>query len=283
VLGITWQLWNLKTGALAMSSPPSNTPVFWTEFSPDSKFVFTGYHFKTTMAEVPSGEVRQEYKALENLLCGAISPDKRWLATSFDTDRSLRLQEIVARRDSPISERIGPVRALAFSPNSGTLASGSDDAVIRLWDPDTAVLQARLEGHRRAVLCVAFDPNGKALATTSRDCTARLWDAVTHQQRANLLGHNRAVNCAAFSPDGKTMATASDDHSVRLWHVATGQELITLEGHTGPVRYVAFYPDGGRLLSIGAGADGRAELLVWSATHAELAIRNASSKPTRTQ
>ena len=70
----------------------------------------------------------------------------------------------------------GLVNSVVFSPDGRTLASGSHDKTIRLWDVETSQLQAILEGHTDAVNSVAFSPDGSTLASGSGDKTIRLWD-----------------------------------------------------------------------------------------------------------
>ncbi|MDH6104584.1 trypsin-like peptidase domain-containing protein [Anabaenopsis tanganyikae CS-531] len=139
------------------------------------------------------------------------------------------------------------VRSVAFSPDGQTLASGSDDDTIKLWDVATGTSIATLTGHSSWVNSVAFSPDGKTLASGSWDGTIKLWDVATGTSIATLTGHSSWVNSVAFSPDGKTLASGSSD--IKLWDVATRRSIATLTGHSGSVESVAFSPDGQTLAS----------------------------------
>ena len=154
-----------------------------------------------------------------------------------------------------------PVWSVALSPDGHTLASGSDDHIIRLWnltDPvHPAPLGQPLLGHTDGVRSVAFSPDGHALASGSADHTARLWDLSDAAHPAPLgqplTGHTDGVLSVAFSPDGRTLVSGSADHTARLWDLSDavhpaplGQPLL---GHTDGVLSVAFSPDGHTLAS----------------------------------
>ena len=57
-----------------------------------------------------------------------------------------------------------------------TLASGSGDKTIKLWDVATGTEIRTLTGHTGGVNSVAFSPDGKILASGSADGTILLWD-----------------------------------------------------------------------------------------------------------
>ena len=130
----------------------------------------------------------------------------------------------------------GEVRDLAWSPDGASLASGSDDKTVRVWDAATGIARHTLQGHRDWVRSVAWSPDGASLASGSDDKTVRVWDAATGIARHTLQGHGNLVRSVAWSPDGASLASGSYDKTVRVWDAATGIARHTLQGHGDWVR-----------------------------------------------
>jgi WD40 repeat protein len=141
------------------------------------------------------------------------------------------------------------VRAAAFSPDGEHIATGCDDAIVRVYGEGGRGEPVALRGHGGPVASVAFSPDGRRIAAASFDHTARIFRADGAGEALALRGHGGPVRSVAFSPDGRRVATASDDQTARVWNADGAGEPLALRGHEGAVASVAWSPDGRRLVT----------------------------------
>ncbi len=239
-------------------------------FSPDGKNLASNigsnirfWDLTTGIHQATIGRINGLEASTSNFTSIEFSPDGRYLAS---TNRSAQIVIWYSGRiyKSTLKGHTDIVNSVDFSYESRTLASGSDDHSVRIWNVVTDTLIDTFMGHTDEVHCVAFSPNGTILASGSRDGTIILWDVVTGELLATLTGHTDGVRDIAFSIGGRTLASCGwwYDNTVFIWDVATGQRKDVLSGHTGSVYDIAFSPDGKTFAS--GSSDGT--VLLWDVT-----------------
>lgn len=173
------------------------------------------------------------------------------------------------------------VLSIALSPDERTLASGSSDKTIHLWDVQKRKLITTLEGHTEGILTVAFSPDGLTLASGCRRGSIHLWDSNTGKHIASLIGNDlftqppnlppkkddppnitgrgrSAVTSLVFSPNGKILINGNSNGTIHFWDMSTQRIKSTFSGHSG-LNSLALSPDGKTLAS--GSSDGT--VLIW--------------------
>lgn len=181
-----------------------------------------------------------------------LSVEANRITQTVDARRSLRAGLVSnSRLTTYLHAHDDRVTSVAFSADGQTMASGSNDNTIVLWDVASGLpLTPPLTGHEDNVLSIDFSPVDQIVASAGDDKTIRLWDAATGQSiNPPLTGHTSSVSSVNFSPDGQALAS-SGGKTIILWDLTSSPPLSsTLTGHSGPVRTVSFSPDGQILAS----------------------------------
>ena len=244
-------------GKTLASGSEDNTIILWD--------TTTGEHTRTLARPTGSfvGPTDTLVGHTDTVYSVAFSPDGKTLASGSEDNTIILWNTTTGEHIKTLARLTGPfvgptdtlaghtdtVYSVAFSPDGTTLASGSADNTIILWDATTGQYKQTLIGHKRAVYSIAFSPDGTTLASGSWDRTIKLWDTATWKYRHTLVGHEKVVYCVAFSPDGQILASGGADKAIILWDTNTGKHVETLVKHNKSIYGIAFSPDGQTLVS----------------------------------
>ena len=164
------------------------------------------------------------------------------------------------------------VDCVAFSPNGQWLATGSQDATLRVWHPADQTLVTNLPSAHGPVWSADFTPDNRYLVTGG-DGGVEFWDTTTWR-----VWTNYPAGLASLSATGDRLAISTSPNPfwfaptgwVSVWNWRTGKRLRTFPE---PGRRVALSPDGRRIAIAGL-TNG---LTVWDTTTGQRTAQWATS------
>lgn len=99
-----------------------------------------------------------------------------------------------------------------------TLATGSYDNTIKIWDLESGQEIRTLEGHTRGIRSLQMDE--QKLVSASLDGTVKFWNWRTGQLLNTLSSHADGVISVHFQDE--VIASGSIDHTIRVYNFQTG-------------------------------------------------------------
>jgi WD40 repeat protein len=262
----TARLWDAATGRPLGAPLPHDAIVSAVAFGPDGKRLLTGsWDGRARLWDaVPPARAVKELPADGPVQAAAFSPDGKTVAASGGTSAKVWSVESGNLVCQPLRHR-HVVWALAFTPDSKAVLTGSQDSVAQLWDTTTGKPIGKPLKHPERIGAVAVSADGKTLLTECHDldgtwAEVRLWNAATSEQIGETM-KQQSSDTLAFRPDGKALVVGGGtvmSGQAQMWDALTRKPLGEPMRHDGAIWTAAFSPDGGTVLT--ASSDGTAKL-----------------------
>ncbi|MCY4402064.1 MAG: WD40 repeat domain-containing protein [Candidatus Poribacteria bacterium] len=156
-----------------------------------------------------------------------------------------------------LSGHSGSVNTLTYSSDGKTLASGSRDGTVIVWDADSMQKRYTIHGHSGPMTNLRFLDNGNKILSGSSNVSIWIWDinAMTSQ----FIKPNWNTYPFVFSHDDKTVVNRDINNDLQLWDIDTDKQLYTIKNdYQKTFTKLALSPDN-KLLASGS-RDGSVEL-----------------------
>ena len=198
-------------------------------------------------------------------LCKAIDIDWKkvtdWKSSGIDEEEFVSNPWDKTQLEYILTGHANSVGSIAPSPNGKTLASGSYDGEIKIWDLQKRKIKCSLKAHEKDVSCVVFSSE-EELISGSYDGKIKIWNLRTQEVKWTLpqeeLGPNPyAIESMSLSPNGEYLFINSyESQQIRIWYLPKDRKLVgSLSKHKDGVMCLAMSPNSPMLVS--GGKDGK--------------------------
>ncbi|MBL7877028.1 MAG: hypothetical protein JNL53_15275, partial [Cyclobacteriaceae bacterium] len=127
------------------------------------------------------------------------------------------------------------VIAVAVSPDSNYVATGSRDKSAKLWELSTGREVRSFLGHQFSVNSLDFSSDGKYLITGNGDQTAKIWEVATGKEILSVHPDQERITDVAFDPKGKFFVTVGFGRKAVVWEFPSKKKLheFPADGYAG--------------------------------------------------
>jgi WD40 repeat protein len=231
--------WNVQNGEPVRDYPVSNCYIEHLEFAPDGrKILFRGFCFEgdlePSLLDLETGEVvsfiHEIIQGSPSYTSMAVSPDESRIAVGYDLqgdEPDFSFYEVTViplnMRDAVLDFRgfETPVTGLAFSPDGGWLAVGSEDGLVSIWEISTGWKKQILPSPGKGVRQLAFSPSGRTMASVYEGSGIALWDTADWKRLRTMDG--KGADVLGFSKKEPTLLSAGEHAPVIRWEITSGE------------------------------------------------------------
>jgi len=170
------RLWNSDTSKLIYTLDGHQDAVTAVQFMPNGKILISvGADRTIRFWDLEHKQLLKTIAAHDQKIHAlAIGRDGQ-IIISGSSDRTVQIRQLGTSTHHILQGHQDAVLTVAISPDDKTIASGSMDGIVNLWDTDTQQLQASFQAHHSAVKSIVFQPIGNTFISASWDRTIKVW------------------------------------------------------------------------------------------------------------
>lgn len=230
-------------------------PITSLTFTNDGKHVVAGSQSGLQVYEWPTLSLKRTISVTSrNIHDLAFSPDNKWLAVGGGNPSAEGIIEIFSWQEGVSHKILKGHRDSVMSViwrDASSLASGSMDREIILWNLSDGSEIRRFQGHSRGVSSLCFMQEKELLISTGIDQNVRVWDVTTGELIRSMNNHTQTVHNLALRPNATNLpmiASVSDDRTVRLWQPTIGRMVKFARLNVVPLN-VVWLNDGSKVVA----------------------------------
>jgi cleavage stimulation factor subunit 1 len=168
----------------------------------------------------------------------------------FESESMVTAPEPASYETVYVTSHKGPCRAGTFSPDGSLVATGSQDASIKILDVEKMIAKSTgaaddgqqshtesaqhpvirtLYDHADEVTCLEFHPTEQILFSGAGDSTIKIYDFTKPSVKRALktIQETAPLRCLALHPSGDFLLAATEQTTIRLYDVHTSQCFVS--------------------------------------------------------
>ena len=209
----TFNIYDLQSGKIVFTGRDHISAVTRVLFDPSGRYLMTSSLDKTiriydmdSLSNYRKKPVVMTYSRPINDF--ALSPAKFKFMVASDAS-VVEQVGMNGKSSRAFAGHTAKVNCLAVSNDMKWMATGSDDKMIRLWNPKTGLFVKELSGHTWKVTSLNFSSDGRYLVSTCNNGEVKIWNVETGLEVAELPSSGNNARQAVFAPNMKYIALAT--------------------------------------------------------------------------
>jgi WD40 repeat protein len=140
------------------------------------------------------------------------------------------------------------ITSVDISPTGDFVASGSEEAIVNIWDLRAQKVVRSLHSHTAKITSVVFSPNGRMVVSGSTDKTIKIWNLAMVRLKMTIYTDHE-IHSLAVSPHGQTFASGNEEGKVEIWNLNTGKKHREFNTPIASKVEVSYSEDGNLLVT----------------------------------